>query len=149
MEDIIKIVIKGHSYWRSRPIYDDKVTITPEQISYEYIPISDDDDIYLKRKWSYKTTNPIFKMKFTKICELLKKAFETVDRNMGVLDVQGINFIVVFADRTKYKVYYPVPADEFEELFRAIKNIVPQCEDIPKVLVTSEDFKKIREMEKE
>lgn len=62
MIDIIKIVIKGASgYCRSDEAYNDKVTITPASIAYEYIPVKE-SGINPKRKWSYKTNSPKFHM---------------------------------------------------------------------------------------
>ena len=58
--DVVKITIKGSSGFLSYDeTYTDKVIITPDSISYEYKPAYE-TDVNPKRKWSYKTSSPIF-----------------------------------------------------------------------------------------
>ena len=62
MADIIRIVIKGAwGYCCIDEAFNDKVTITSESISYEYVPAIETER-NSKRKWSYKTTSPLFKI---------------------------------------------------------------------------------------
>lgn len=71
MPDIIRIVIKGSSgYCCVDEAFNDKVIITEDSISYEYIPYVE-SEINHKRKWNYKTNSKIFKLKY---CEITKKA---------------------------------------------------------------------------
>lgn len=72
MKEIIKIVIKGASgYGCVDEAFNDKVTITAEAISYEYIPVVE-SELNTKRKWSYKTNSTIYKMKYDTIVRLTK-----------------------------------------------------------------------------
>lgn len=60
MADIIRIIIKGGSgYGPVEEAFSDKVTIDRDSIRYEYEPIVE-SDINVPRKWSYKTTSPVF-----------------------------------------------------------------------------------------
>ena len=67
--EIIKITIKGSSGFSSvDEAYRDKVTLTPYPISYEYKPDKAsrlETNIY--RKWSYRTTSPIFSHIYSKV----------------------------------------------------------------------------------
>ena len=139
MADIIKIVIKGTSgYCCSDEAYNDKVTITSESISYEYIHFME-SEINPKRKWSYKTNSPIFKMKFDHIENIMP---EIIERRIDEFctDIGGIEFNITYADRAKFKEVYWVPGDYFNELFGMIKNLVPDCEYTPAVLLSSTDY---------
>lgn len=139
MAEIIRIVIKGSSgYCSVEDAFNDKVTITENAISYEYIPYVA-SEIHPKRKWSYKTNSPLFKWKFIEIAKMLP---EVLKRDMDVLctDIGGIEFNITYADKTKFKNTYWVPGDEFKELFAAIKSIIPETEYTPAVLLTSEEF---------
>lgn len=66
--------------------------------------------------------------------ELLKEALK------GCTDIGGIEFNITYSDKTRFKETYWVPGDYFEELFIAIKSLVPECEYTPAVLLTSEDY---------
>lgn len=139
MKDIVKIVIKGASgYCCVDEAYNDKVTITPESISYEYVPAVE-SEINPKRKWSYKTNSPIFKMRFDTLVALMPGVTE---RNTDIFctDIGGIEFIITYADKTKFQEVCWVPSDYFESQFKVIKSMVPECEYTPAVLLTSDDF---------
>lgn len=60
--DIVKIVIKGASgYCSVDEAYKDKISLTDSSISYEYKPHEMsrlENNVY--RKWTYKTTSPIY-----------------------------------------------------------------------------------------
>lgn len=139
MPDINRIAIKGSSgYCCVDEAFNDKVTITEDSISYEYIPYVE-SEINPKRKWSYKTSSPIFKVKYS---EIAKKVEEAIQRNIEEFctDIGGIEFNITYSDKTKFKETYWVPGDEFKELFSVIKSIVPEAEYTPAVLLTSDDY---------
>lgn len=86
VKDIIKIVIKGTSgFCCVDEAYNDKVTITPETISYEYIPAVE-SEMNPKRKWSYKTDSPIFKMKYETLVSLMPGVTEATIAVGGLID---------------------------------------------------------------
>ena len=139
MKDIIKIVIKGASgYCCIDEAYNDKVTITPESITYEYVPAIE-SEMNPKRKWSYKTNSSIFKMKYDTLVALMQGVTE---RSIDVFctDIGGIEFVITYADKTKFHKTFWVPSEYFESQFKVIKTMVPECEYTPAVLLTSEDF---------
>ena len=85
MADIIKIVIKGSSgYCCAEEAFNDKVTITPESISYEYNPFIE-KEINPKRKWSYKTNSPIFKKIFSNITGMLPGILDRGIKEFSIL----------------------------------------------------------------
>ena len=55
-------------------------------------------------------------------------------------DIGGIEFNITYSDKSKFKEIYWVLGDYFEELFVAIKSLVPESEYTPVVLLTSEDY---------
>lgn len=139
MSDIIKIVIKGASgYCCSDEAYNDKVTITSDSIAYEYIPFFE-SELNPKRKWSYKTDSPLFKVLYSNVVELLPRYLEK-DIEGFCTDIGGIEFIVTYSDKSKYKNIFWVLGDDFIDLFRVIKQMIPTTEYTPAVLLTSEDF---------
>lgn len=139
MPDIIKIVIKGASgYCCSDEAYNDKVTITSDSIAYEYIPCLE-SELNPKRKWSYKTDSPLFKVLYSRVVEILPRYLEE-DIERFCTDIGGIEFIVTYSDKSKYKNIFWVPSDDFKDLFRIIKQMIPSTEYTPAVLLTSDDF---------
>jgi len=137
--DIIKIVIKGASgYCCSDDAYNDKVTITPESISYEYTPFME-SEINTKKKWSYKTNSPIFQKWYSDVATMIPEYFEEEITHFCT-DIGGIEFNLTYSDKTKFKKICWVPGDDFMELFAAIKVMVPEGENIPVVLMTSKDY---------
>lgn len=136
---IARIVIKGASgYGSADEAYNDKVTITPTSISYEYKPMYE-SELNLSRKWSYKTNSPIFRMMYDKVAGMLPAIIERGIQEFCT-DIGGIEFTITYSDKTKFKEIYWVPGDYFEELLVAIKRMVPETEYTPAVLLTSEDF---------
>lgn len=136
---IARIVIKGASgYGSADEAYNDKVTITPTSISYEYKPMYE-SELNPSRKWSYKTNSPIFRMMYDKVAGMLPAIIERGIQEFCT-DIGGIEFTITYSDKTKFKELYWVPGDYFEELFVAIKRMVPETEYTPAVLLTSEDF---------
>ena len=136
---IARIVIKGASgYGSADEAYNDKVTITPTSISYEYKPMYE-SELNPSRKWSYKTNSPIFRMMYDKVAVMLPAIIERGIQEFCT-DIGGIEFNITYSDKTKFKEIYWVPGDYFEELLVAIKRMVPETEYTPAVLLTSEDF---------
>lgn len=136
---ISRIVIKGASgYGSEDEAYNDKVTITPTSISYEYKPMYE-SELNPSRKWSYKTNSPIFRMMYDKVAGMLPAIIERGIQEFCT-DIGGIEFNITYSDKTKFKEIYWVPGDYFEELLVAIKRMVPETEYTPAVLLTSEDF---------
>ena len=139
MKDIIKIVIKGASgYCCIDEAFNDKMTITPDSISYEYVPAFE-SEMNPKRKWSYKTNSPIFKMQYDLLTSLMPGVTDR-DEDIFCTDIGGIEFAITYADKTKFHKTFWVTSDYFETQFKVIKTMVPECEYTPAVLLTSEDF---------
>ena len=139
MSDIVRIVIKGASgYCCSDMAYNDKVTITSDTITYEYIPFLE-SNLNPKRKWSYKTDSPLFQILYSNVVAMLPRYMEE-DVEKFCTDIGGVEFIITYSDKTKYKHIFWVTGDEFAELFRVIKQMIPTTEYTPAVLLTSEDF---------
>ena len=139
MADIIRIIIKGGSgYGPVDAAYNDKVTIDRDSIRYEYKPVVK-SDINVPRKWSYKTTSPIFQKLFT---EAVAAVVEILNREEGpfVTDLGVTTFTVTYADKVKSTRDFILPGDEFKECFGIVKQMVPGCEYTPAVLLTSEDY---------
>ena len=136
---IARIVIKGASgYGSADEAYNDKFTITPTSISYEYKPMYE-SELNPSRKWSYKTNSPIFRMMYDKVAGMLPAIIVRGIQEFCT-DIGGIEFNITYSDKTKFKEIYWVPGDYFEELLVAIKRMVPETEYTPAVLLTSEDF---------
>lgn len=139
MKDIIKIVIKGASgYCCIDEAFNDKMTITPDSILYEYVPAVE-SEMNPKRKWSYKTNSPIFKMQYDLLTSLMPGVTDR-DEDIFCTDIGGIEFVITYADKTKFHKTFWTPSDYFESQFKVIKTMVPECEYTPAVLLTSEDF---------
>ncbi len=138
MMEVVRITIKGTSgYGPYDEAYEDKVTISPDSIRYEYVPMVQSPENML-RKWSYKTTNPAFSKLFWHAAAAVEEILDQEEKGL-VLDIGEIVFTVRYSDKTRRSREFFLPADDFKECFSIIKRMIPACEDIPFVLQTSED----------
>ena len=55
-------------------------------------------------------------------------------------DIGGIEFFITYSDKTKFQETFWVPSDYFDDVFKVIKSMVPECEYTPAVLLTAEDY---------
>ena len=137
-KDIIRVVIKGSSgYGPVDEAFNDKVTITRASIRYEYTPYlaSETNPV---RKWSYKTTSPIFQKEFKELTTLLPEVMTYEDE--FVTDVGAIIFTITYSDKSREVREFYLPGDDFRDVFAVVKKMVPDCEYVPAVLLTSEDY---------
>ncbi len=139
MKEAVRIVIKGSSgYGPIDEAYEDKVTICNDAISYEFKPITQGGE-HAARKWSYKTTSPVFSGLFQRAVTATEEILAREDDEF-VCDIGMTSFTIVYTDKSKHKKEYFLPSDDFKECFTIIKKMVPRCEDIPSVLTTSDDW---------
>lgn len=139
MKDIIRIAIKGESgYCCAEEAYSDKVTITRYSIQYEYKPLFG-SETNIARSWSYKTTSPIFQKIYEELVTVIPRVM-SMNEELFVTDIGATTFVVTYADKTKEQKVYFLPGDEFKEAFSIIKQMVPGCEYVPAVLLTSYDY---------
>lgn len=139
MKEIVRVTIKGFSgYGPYDEGYEDKVIITQDFISYEYVP-NVESETNPKRKWRYSTNSPIFKLSFAKISELIEEALNAEIEGFCT-DIGGIEFTLMYADKSKKRKHYWLPGDYFSEIIHRVKELVPQTEYTPAVLLTEEDF---------
>ena len=139
MADIIRITIKSESgYGPVDEAYSDKVTVDRDSIKYEYTPVLE-SEINVPRKWSYKTTSPIFRKLFNETAAAVENILHW-DEEPLVTDLGVTTFSVTYADKTKATRDFILPGDDFKECFAIIKQMVPGCEYTPAVLLTSEDY---------
>jgi len=139
MKEIVRITIKGFSgYGPYDEGYEDKVIITQDSISYEYVP-NVETEINPKRKWRYSTNSPIFKLSFAKISVLIEETLNSEIEGFCT-DIGGIEFALMYADKSKRRKHYWLPGDHFSEIIRCVKELVPQTEYTPAVLLAEEHF---------
>ncbi|MCR5303280.1 MAG: hypothetical protein K6E33_01855 [Lachnospiraceae bacterium] len=140
-KNIKRIVIKGAlGYGSVDEDYKDKVTITDSSIEYEYVPNPNSNlETNIYRKWSYKTTSPLFKVLFEKIADMTPY-FLYNDEILMATDIGPTEIIATFEDKHRESVNYFCPGEFFADYFRLIKQMVPPCEYTPVVLLTEEDY---------
>ena len=134
-----RIVIKSTSgYCPVDYAYSDKLTITPNFIAYEYKPYLEGDNILNPhKKWSYKTTSENFGLVFEKIARAVDEILKR-DQEPMYCDCGDIDFIVTYDDGSKATRGCGLPADEFEDCFKIISEIIPVTEDVPEAIRISE-----------
>ena len=139
MAEIIRITIKGGpGYGSVDEAYSDKVTVDRDSIKYEYTPVLE-SVVNVPRKWSYKTTSPIFQKLFSEAAAAVEEILHW-EEGPFVTDLGVTTFSVTYADKTKATRDFILPGDDFKECFTIIKQMVPGCEYTPAVLLTSEDY---------
>lgn len=138
-QTIKRIAIYGESgYGPYEEAYTDKFTIERGAAKYEYLPACK-TEINPIRKWTYKTTSPLFGKSFDDACCAVRDIL-----NSGIVvfctDVGSIKFTVTFEDGTKKSKSFFCTGDEFKECFSILKRVVPDTEYIPAVLLTSDEY---------
>ena len=98
-----------------------------------------ESEINVPRKWSYKTTSPIFQKLFSEAAAAVEEILHW-EEGPFVTDLDVTTFSVTYADKTKATRDFILPGDDFKECFAIIKQMVPGCEYTPAVLLTSEDY---------
>ena len=100
MADIFRIVIKGGSgYGPVDEAFSDKVTIDRDSIRYEYTPVVE-SEINMPRKWTYKTSSPIFQKLFREAAAAVEVILNWEEEPF-VTDLGVTTFTVTYADKTK------------------------------------------------
>ena len=138
-EDSPFIEVNGASgYCPVDEAYNDKLTIYPDSIRYEYLPVVETETNIL-RKWSYKTSSPIYRKVFNDVSVAIEDIMNWEERPFCT-DIAGVGFEITYSDKTKRKRSFLLPGDYFKDCFSIIKQMIPGCEYIPAVLLTSEDY---------
>lgn len=114
-------------------VYRDTLTITENSISYRCHPAAE-SEVIPEREWTYKTNNPVFAKLFAELAETIPGVL-TIDPGRGMLDVGYVSFVIMYDDGTRKEVSWQLPKFEFEECFRAAQEMVPQFEEMPRVLL--------------
>ncbi len=140
MNDFIRITIKSSSgYCPVDKAYEDKVTITASSIQYEYKPVMESDN-NVPRKWSYKTSSPKFQELFKAVSEAVEEILDRGEEPF-IMDIGVTSFAVTYGDKTRRHREFFLPGDDFKECFAITRKMVPSIEEVPLVLLTSEDYK--------
>ncbi len=134
MADIQRITISGKSGYLMMPrSYKDKVAVTKEGIQYQLVYDSfqgiDQDQV-----WSYKTNNLTFQKVFDNALKLLPSVLEYDESEYFILDGEPITLTVTYSDKSKVTRKILFPDGVIIDFFRAIRQMIPQTEQIPKVL---------------
>ena len=148
MLSVTKIVIKISPNFFEEPKFNcNKVTITESSIDYEYVSVIEKTQIdyqeesefeTVEKKWSYKTNSPIFKSIYDEIVQMVP---DIVERNPAFCtDIGGMKFIITYSDNSKIERIFFTNRDYFKDWFSIIKKLVPTTEQIPDVLLTSDDY---------
>ena len=133
MKEIKRITITSHSGNVTMDgVYEDKLSITAESITYEYKPFRPSAKNPLV-KWSHRTNSVEFAKQFKTICKLTEKAF-TKKRNESYDDVGAIGFCITYTDNTRTVKETDAWDNSYVELFDAIREMLPQSERVPVVL---------------
>ena len=140
-KEIIRITIKGASgYGPVDEAYEDRLSLTASSISYEYKPHPySDSKTNIYRKWSYKTSSPLFKEIFQQVAAMTPDIIHC-DEDLFACDIGPTEIIVTYDDKHREAETFFCPSEYFKEYFRIIKKLIPGCEYIPAVLLTDEDF---------
>ena len=103
-----------------------------------YTPVVE-SEINMPRKWTYKTSSPIFQKLFREAAAAVEVILNWEEEPF-VTDLGVTSFTITYADKTKATRDFILPGDDFKECFAIIKQMVPGCEYTPAVLLTSDDY---------
>ena len=133
MNEIIRITIKGESgYGHINEAYQDKITICKDSIRYEYKPMVVSKD-NLMSSWSYKTSSSTFYQLFLNAGKAVEKIID-MDHDLRATDIGCTSFVITYSDKTRKMRNFFLPPNDFKQCFSIITQMIPSCEDIPKVI---------------
>lgn len=133
MKEIFRIQIRGCSgYCSGDMAYDDVLTLTHNEIRYEYKPVIE-SNFNPARKWKYQTNSPEFRSVFNRVAEMMPDILHA-EQTFLCYDIGMIDFTVTYEDKTRKHIRYWCTSDEFSDCFALIKKLVPFFETIPSVL---------------
>ena len=136
---IKEIVVKSSSgYGPVEEAYHDRIRITKNSIKYKYTPYQE-SRLNCSRKWSYKTSSPIFRKLFDDLALSIPDVFE-IDPHLSAPDIGSITFRIEYSDQTIFKRTFYLPESVFKKQFSYIRQMVPACEYMPPLLLIQEDF---------
>ncbi|MEG0077330.1 hypothetical protein [Anaerorhabdus sp.] len=75
-------------------------------------------EINPSRKWSYKTTSPIFKKLYADLVEVMP-VIVNHDIDMFCPDIGEIEFIITYSDKTKFKKTFFLPEMSLRIVFKS------------------------------
>lgn len=120
MKEIVRITIKGSSgYGPYDEAYEDKITISTDTIRYEYVPMVQGPE-NIPRKWSYKTTSPVFSELFRNAARAVEEILNRTEEAFAC-DIGVTAFSVQYSDKTRRHREFFLPGDDFRECFMIIK----------------------------
>ena len=150
MLSVTKIVVKRSPNFFEEPQFNcNIVTITESSIAYEYVSVIPKPRIdyqeesqfeTVEKKWSYKTNSPIFKSIYDEIVQMVPDIVEMAPP--FCTDIGGMEFIITYSDKSKIERVFFTDRDYFKDWFSIIKKLVPTTEQIPDVLLTSDDYRR-------
>lgn len=139
MKTITRIVIKRYiGYFDDPKFTSNKVTVTENSIAYEYVPQYEFQHPGII-KWSYKTNNPIFQETYSEIVQMIPEILAK-KLDIRAMDIGPIEFTITYSDKTRVRRTFEIDGDFFKDLFALIKRLVPMMEEVPEVLLTSDDY---------
>lgn len=138
MKEIVKITIKGCSgYGPVDMAYDDKLTLTPTSISYEYKPYLE-SEMNPPRKWSHRMNSPLFKVGFERVVTTMLSVLEP-EEVWECTDVGMMDFTVTYDDKSRKHIRYWCTPSAFPECCAAVRDLVPFTEMTPEVVRSHDD----------
>lgn len=132
-KEISKITIKTTSgYCPIDYVYEDKMIITNDSLSYVCRPRYLDSR-FMPIKWSYKSNSSEYKSWFNDVVKTFENSVSNVSERI-IFDVGEIKFTVLYEDGEKISYKYSF-TNEFNDLLKQIKKMVPEVESKPMMLM--------------
>ena len=137
MKKIIRIAIKsisGDYPGRGNDLCE-KLTISRDLIKYEEKTLHVD----ASHRWSHKISSPSAQALFDELKNSVTEIMDSYYRMGFACDVGSTEFVVTYEDKTKKHEVFYLPSIVFAECFSIVKKMIPECEDVPSMLITSDD----------
>ena len=133
MPNITKIHISSASgYVLPEYVYHDSLIITKDSIRYSNNP-AEESEVNRRCEWTYTTNSPVYAQLFEELTKTIPGVM-AIDPGRGMFDVGTVSFLVIYDDGTAEEETWYLPKFMFEECFTAAQKMIPQFEEMPRVL---------------
>jgi len=132
---IASLTFKGHTgYSLARGMYEEKLRITKDSASYEYVPTGDTPALCHRshEKWRYHSNSEKVAKNYQKLCDLAK-AYLKAGSRCDVYDADEMTLVIRFENKRTLTLCISSYYSEYEQFIKLLRSYIPKFENTPEI----------------